>query len=91
MAKKVLLKVVEALPSDVGHGKIRIDADTRSKLGVSPGDIVEVTGSKTTAAVVWRLRPEDEGKKTMRIDGMVRKNAGSYCRRAATASSSATG
>jgi len=76
MEKTARLKVVEAMPSDVGHGKVRLDAHTRKKLGVSPGDIVEIAGSGFTAAVVWRLRPEDEGRKIVRIDGMVRKNAG---------------
>ncbi len=72
---KAVLKVAEALQSDVGHGKARIDNTIRRKLKLSPGDIIEVVGEKTTAAVVWRSRPEDEGKGLIRIDGMIRKNA----------------
>ncbi|UCH88426.1 MAG: CDC48 family AAA ATPase [Thermoplasmata archaeon] len=75
MCKLVTLRVAEALKSDVGHGKARISNSVRKKLKVSPGDIIEIMGEQSTAAVVWRARPEDEGKDLIRIDGMVRKNA----------------
>jgi len=71
----VNLRVAEALKSDVGNGKARISNTVRKKLKVAPGDIIEIFGEKTTAAVVWRARPEDEGKDLIRIDGMIRKNA----------------
>jgi transitional endoplasmic reticulum ATPase len=67
--------VAESLKSDVGHGKARISNSIRKKLKVAPGDIIQIVGEKSTAAVVWRARPEDEGKDLIRIDGMVRKNA----------------
>jgi transitional endoplasmic reticulum ATPase len=70
-----ILKVAEALQSDVGHGKARIDTEVRRKLKVQPGDIIEIHGGNVTAAVVWRARPEDEGKGIVRVDGMIRKNA----------------
>jgi transitional endoplasmic reticulum ATPase len=75
VADVTILRVAEALKSDVGHGKARISNAIRKKLKVAPGDIIEVVGEKSTAAVVWRARPEDEGKDLIRIDGMVRKNA----------------
>lgn len=70
-----VLRVAEALKSDVGHGKARISNSIRKQLKVAPGDIIEIVGEKQTAAVVWRARPEDEGKDLIRIDGMIRKNA----------------
>jgi len=75
MVDKYELKVAEALQSDVGYGKARVDNVVRKALNLSPGDIIEIEGKKTTAAVVWRSRPEDEGKGILRIDGMIRKNA----------------
>ena len=73
--KYVVLKVAEALQADVGHSKARISNNIRRILKLSPGDIIEVKGRHLTAAVVWRSRPEDDGKGLVRIDGMVRKNA----------------
>jgi transitional endoplasmic reticulum ATPase len=71
----VFLKVAEALQADVGHGKARISNNVRRALKLSPGDIIEIKGNHTTAAVVWRSRPEDDDKALIRVDGMVRKNA----------------
>ncbi len=76
MPESIFLRVAEAIQADVGTGKARIDTATRVKLNISPGDIIEIRGTKTTAAVVWRVLAEDEGKDIIRIDGLVRKNAG---------------
>jgi transitional endoplasmic reticulum ATPase len=43
---------------------------------LSIGDIIEIEGSKKTAASVWRAHPSDEGKHIIRIDNLTRKNAG---------------
>ncbi len=72
----VTLKVVEAQQEDVGMGRARIDSATRMKLGIEVGEIIEITGKKTTAAKVFRLRQEEEGKGIIRMDGLLRKNAG---------------
>jgi len=71
------LKVARAHhQSEVGLGRARIDTLTRKQLGVDVGDIIEIIGSKTTAAKVFRASHEDEGKGIIRIDGMIRGNAG---------------
>jgi transitional endoplasmic reticulum ATPase len=70
------LRVVEALQQDVSYGRARLDGQTRVELNLSPGDIIEIRGSKTTAAVVWRSHPGDEGKGIIHIDNLTRKNAG---------------
>ncbi len=72
---EVTLRVAEALGQDVGHGRARIDDATRKKLGVSPGDIIEIIGEKSTPALVWRSLPDDEGKGIIRMDGLMRDNA----------------
>jgi transitional endoplasmic reticulum ATPase len=74
---QVALRVAEAQARDVGRGIARIDSKTQNVLGVSSGEIVEITGKKTTAAVVWPIYPSDEGLGIIRIDGALRRNAGS--------------
>ncbi|MBT4060240.1 MAG: CDC48 family AAA ATPase [Euryarchaeota archaeon] len=74
--KKTLnLKVAKAIPSDVGHGRARVPFD--NDLNLKPGDIIEIKGEDTTAAIVWRCRPEDANLGVIRVDGIIRKNAGS--------------
>ncbi|RLF31233.1 MAG: ATPase [Thermoplasmata archaeon] len=73
---EVVLKIAEAFQQDVGYGRARIDNQTRINLDLSIGDVVEIEGTKVTAAVVWRAHPSDEGKGIIRIDNLTRKNAG---------------
>jgi|TARA_A100001037_G_scaffold39635_1_gene30801 transitional endoplasmic reticulum ATPase len=68
------LRVAKAIPSDVGHGRARVPFD--NDLNLKPGDIIEVSGERKTAAIVWRCRPEDANLGVIRIDGIIRKNAG---------------
>lgn len=72
--KKLNLKVAKAIPSDVGHGRARVPFD--NDLNLKPGDIIEIKGDDTTAAIVWRCRPEDANLGVIRVDGIIRKNAG---------------
>jgi len=74
--KETVLKIAEAFQQDVGYGRARIDHQTRVNLDLSIGDVIEIEGAKTTAAVVWRAHPTDEGKGIIRIDNLTRKNAG---------------
>jgi transitional endoplasmic reticulum ATPase len=81
MSKKqadgVTLKVARAHhQSEVGLGRARIDTNTRTELSVDVGGIIEIVGKKKTAAKVFRSAHEDEGKGIIRIDGMIRGNAG---------------
>ncbi|UCD13141.1 MAG: CDC48 family AAA ATPase [Thermoplasmatales archaeon] len=76
MQQDIVLKVSEAFQQDVGYGRARIDHQTRIDLDLSIGDVIEIEGTKTTAASVWRAHPSDEGKKIIRIDNLTRKNAG---------------
>lgn len=73
--KTMSLRVAKAIPSDVGHGRARISGE--NDLGLKPGDIVEIKGDKrSTAAIYWRSRPEDTKMEIIRVDGIIRKNAG---------------
>ncbi len=72
--KTETLRVAKAIPSDVGHGRARVPFD--NDLGLKPGDVIEIAGERNTAAIVWRCRPEDANLGVIRIDGIIRKNAG---------------
>jgi len=74
--REAVLRVVEARQRDVGRNIVRIDRETCERLGVGPGDIVEVIGKRSTVAVVWPAYTEDEGEGIIRMDGYVRHNAG---------------
>jgi len=73
--ERLILKIAEAYQQDIGHGRARMDRFSRTKIGVSTGDIISISGKKETVAIVWRAMPEDEGKNLVRIDGLVRGNA----------------
>jgi transitional endoplasmic reticulum ATPase len=45
-------------------------------LGISAGDFVEIHGKKVTVAVAWPAYAEDQGQDIIRMDGIVRRNAG---------------
>ena len=70
------MRVADARQRDVGHGKVRIDNETMQKLGITAGDFVEVQGKKMTVAVAWPAYAEDQGEEIVRMDGLIRRNAG---------------
>ena len=68
------MRVEEAKQRDIGKKRARIGPDAMDYLEVSPGDVIQITGKKSTCAIVW---PSDEDEKypdTIRIDGQTRKN-----------------
>ena len=66
-SKSFELKVVEAEYSDVGRSIARISNSIMEELGISTGDIIQIEGKRKTAAVAWRSRLVDEGKKLQRM------------------------
>jgi transitional endoplasmic reticulum ATPase len=46
------------------------------ELGLASGDVVEITGTKKTVALVWPGYEGDSGKGLIRMDGYARNNAG---------------
>lgn len=72
---EITLKVSEACMEDVGKSRIRVDAETRLKLQLTVGDVVSISCKNLiTAAIVWRAHPDDEGRKLIRMDGLIRDN-----------------
>jgi hypothetical protein len=45
-------------------------------LNASTGDVIEIRGKRKTVAKCLPLYPSDEGKGIIRVDGLVRNNAG---------------
>ncbi len=73
----VKLKVGELTSrEEYGKGIARIDSKIMKKLGVREGDIIEIEGNRKTGAIAVRAYPEDIGLEIIRMDGLVRRNAG---------------
>ena len=72
----VRLKVAAAMPKDQGRGIVRLNSDVRSHLGIRSGDYVLLKGGKETVAVAWPSLKEDEVLDMVRMDGLIRNNAG---------------
>jgi transitional endoplasmic reticulum ATPase len=81
MAEKeseIRLKVGELTArEEAGRGIVRIDSGTMSKLGIKEGDVVEIEGARKTGSIAVRSYPADVGLNIVRMDGIVRRNAGS--------------
>ncbi len=74
-AKATRLPVAGTKPEDVGKGVARLGSSALEKLGLVEGDIVEITGKRTTAATALSPYSEDEGLDLIRLDGLQRANA----------------
>ncbi len=71
--ESVKLTVIEGF--QIGRGVARIDANDMAQLDCQPGDIVMVTGSRTTAAKVVPSALADRGRQTIQMDSQVRQNS----------------
>lgn len=70
------LKVTEALSKDVGRALARMGPEDMERLGVSIGDIIEVTGKRKTVCKVMPAYKELRGQSRIQLDGVSRENAG---------------
>jgi len=69
------LQVATMRPDDSGRGIARLPQSMMTALGVSEGDVIELTGKRGTPARAVRSYPEDEGLDIVRLDGLQRANA----------------
>jgi transitional endoplasmic reticulum ATPase len=72
----IVLTVQDPDPTHVGRNIVTLDKETKTLLNITSGDIVQIEGTKKTAAIVWPARIDDEGKKLIRADSFIRHNAG---------------
>ena len=70
------MQIGEAKQRDVGKKRARIGPDAMDFLKVSPGDIIEVMGSRSSCAVVWPVDEDEKIPNIIRVDGQTRKNVG---------------
>ena len=79
LASKVIdsmqLVVIEGF--QVGRGVARIDPRDMAQMGCQPGDIVMITGGRTTAAKVVPSAILERGRQTIQMDSKVRQNSAS--------------
>ena len=69
------IKVAEILSQkDVGKNIAKLDMESMFKLGLKDGDLIEIIGSKHTAAIA--VASQSDMESIIRIDGTTRKNSG---------------
>ncbi len=72
--KEIILTVLEALPSDIGEGIVRISKDRMDELGVKEDDVVLLKGKSETIGIVKKasIGQDDD---VARLDGALRRKA----------------
>ena len=70
------MRIGETKQRDVGKKRARIGPDAMDFLKVTPGDIIEVMGSRSSCAVVWPVDEDEKLPDIIRVDGQTRKNVG---------------
>ena len=68
------MRVGESKQRDVGKKRARIGPNAMDYLKVTPGDIIEITGSNSSCGVVWPADEDEKHPDVIRIDGQTRKN-----------------
>ena len=72
----IQLRVAEAKHRDVGKRRARIDPRYMEGMAIQAGEVIEITGKRTTAVTAWPADEEENESDIIRIDGQTRKNAG---------------
>ena len=70
------MRIAEAKQRDVGKKRARIGPEAMDFLKVTPGEIIEVMGSRSSCAVVWPVDEDEKFPDIIRVDGQTRKNVG---------------
>jgi len=73
--RELRLQVAEALGDDVGRKWARLDAEDLARLGAVPGDVLLITGGRSTVARATQAPPTHCGKQLLLIDGNTRGDA----------------
>ncbi|MXO75176.1 CDC48 family AAA ATPase [Altererythrobacter aerius] len=74
-ANTVRLQVAAARQEESGQGIARMPRSAFQALGITEGDVVEVTGKRTTTAIAVPAYDEDQTLDVVRLDGLQRSNA----------------
>ena len=73
--KTVRLQVAAARQEESGQGIARLPRSAFQALGVTEGDVLEITGKRATTAIAMAAYEEDEALDVVRLDGLQRGNA----------------
>ena len=73
--KTVRLQVAAARQEESGQGIARIPRSAFQALGITEGDVVQVTGKRDTVAIAMSAYDEDQSLSVIRLDGLQRGNA----------------
>jgi transitional endoplasmic reticulum ATPase len=73
--KSARLQVAATKPDDVGKGVARLSRSCFKLLDLKEGDVIEIRGKATTAAMALSPYAEDEEAQIIRLDGLLRANA----------------
>ncbi|MCG0277709.1 MAG: CDC48 family AAA ATPase [Thermanaeromonas sp.] len=75
MEDKVTLKVIEGMVEDARKGIVRVVNEVMKRLALNPGDIVAITGKRSTVARVMPAFPDRCPSGSIQMDGTIRQNA----------------
>lgn len=70
------MRIGEAKQRDVGKKRARVGPEAMDYLKATPGDIIELIGSRSSCAVIWPVDEDEKFPDIIRIDGQTRKNIG---------------
>ncbi len=71
----VRLQVAAARQEESGQGIARMPRSAFQTLGITEGDVVEITGKRSTVAIAMPAYDEDQSLEVVRLDGLQRGNA----------------
>jgi len=74
-SNEIRLQVAAARQEESGQGIARMPRSAFQALGITEGDVVDITGKRSTAAIAMAAYPEDESLDMVRLDGLQRGNA----------------
>jgi transitional endoplasmic reticulum ATPase len=70
------MRIDEAKQRDIGKKRARIGPEAMDYLKAAPGDVIEITGKKSSCAIVWPADEDEKFPDVIKIDGQTRKNIG---------------
>ncbi|MGN3974378.1 CDC48 family AAA ATPase [Tsuneonella sp. SYSU-LHT278] len=73
--RTIRLQVAAARQEESGQGIARMPRSAFQSLGITEGDVVEIAGKRTTAAIAAPAYDEDQALEVIRLDGLQRGNA----------------
>ena len=73
--KTIRLQVAAARQDESGQGIARLPRSAFQALGVTEGDVLEITGKRVTTAIAMAAYEEDQALDVVRLDGLQRGNA----------------